>query len=140
MSLIVSFFLGLLFGVGLLLSGMTRPDKVKGFLDLAGTWDPSLALVMVGAILVALIPFRLGAQRGKAWLGGEIPSPEALPIDRVLIVGSLVFGVGWGLGGYCPGPALVSLGAGVPAAVLFVLAMVLGIGVRNWLDARSQAG
>lgn len=140
MALIVSFVLGLLFGIGLLLSGMTQPAKVKGFLDIAGAWDPSLALVMAGAISVALLPFRLGARRGKAWLGGDMPRQEALPVDAALIVGSLVFGIGWGLGGYCPGPALVGLGAGIPAAALFVLAMVLGIEARNWLDARERAG
>ena len=121
------FFAGLLFGLGLIVSGMTDPGKVLGFLDLAGKWDPSLAFVMGGAIAVGLLPFTLARRRTRSFLGGAMHLPTAKDIDRPLVVGSLIFGMGWGLAGFCPGPALVSLASGQPKAVAFVLAMVLGM-------------
>jgi len=131
----VAFLVGLLFGLGLILSGMTDPGKVQGFLDLAGAWDPSLAFVMGGAILVGLGAFALARRRTTAFLGGAMHLPSNRTIDRPLVVGSLVFGIGWGLAGFCPGPALVSLGAGHWQALLFTVAMLAGMALH---DLRAQ--
>ena len=128
---VIDFLVGLLFGVGLILSGMTDPGKVQGFLDLAGAWDPSLALVMGGAIAVGLAAFALARKRTTAFLGGAMQLPTRRDIDRPLVVGSLVFGVGWGLAGFCPGPAVVALGAGHWQALVFVLAMLAGMAVYD---------
>jgi len=122
-----AFFIGVLFGIGLIVSGMTDPFKVIGFLDLAGAWDPSLAFVMGGAVVVGLFAFRLASKRTAAFLGGAMQVPAARHIDRRLVLGSLTFGAGWGLAGFCPGPALVALGAGYDKAVVFVLAMLAGM-------------
>lgn len=135
---ITEFAVGLLFGIGLILSGMTDPGKVLGFLDLAGLWDPSLALVMGGAILVGLLAFAVAKRRTRSFLGGALSLPKSTVIDRRLVMGSLTFGVGWGLAGFCPGPALVSLGTGQPKAVVFVLAMVVGMGLFEWLERRQK--
>ena len=124
---IASLIAGLVFGFGLLLSGMANPEKVLGFLDLAGRWDPSLALVMAGAIAVGIIAFRVASKRPITFLGKEFSIPANTTIDRRLVVGSLMFGAGWGLAGFCPGPALVALGAGHQKAFVFVLAMVAGM-------------
>ncbi|MBO9646419.1 MAG: YeeE/YedE family protein [Pseudacidovorax sp.] len=132
---VVAFLVGLLFGLGLILSGMTDPGKVQGFLDLAGAWDPSLAFVMGGAILVGLGAFAVARRRSKAWLGGAMQLPTRRDIDRPLVVGSLVFGAGWGLAGFCPGPALVALAAGHWQALLFTLAMLAGMALH---DLRAQ--
>ena len=129
MNRLVEFLVGLLFGVGLILSGMTDPGKVIGFLDLAGPWDPSLALVMGGAIAVGFFAFALARRRTTSFLGGAMPLPGSSDIDSRLVVGSLVFGVGWGLGGFCPGPAVVAAGAGHPQALVFTLAMIAGMAV-----------
>jgi uncharacterized protein len=131
MNRIVEFAVGLLFGLGLILSGMTDPGKVLGFLDLAGAWDPSLAFVMGGAIGVAFIAFAVARNRTTTFLGGAIELPARRAIDRRLIVGSLVFGAGWGLAGFCPGPALVAAGAGHLQALLFTVAMVAGMVVHE---------
>jgi uncharacterized protein len=131
MKRIVEFAVGLLFGLGLILSGMTDPGKVLGFLDLAGAWDPSLAFVMGGAIGVAFFAFAIARNRTTAFLGGAIELPAKRAIDRRLIVGSLVFGAGWGLAGFCPGPALVAAGAGHLQAMLFTVAMVAGMVVHE---------
>ncbi|MCQ3830563.1 YeeE/YedE family protein [Microbulbifer elongatus] len=122
-----AFVSGLIFSAGLLLSGMANPEKVLGFLDLFGAWDPSLALVMGGAIAVGLPAFMLARKRACSLLGGEIHLPGKQTIDRRLILGSLVFGVGWGLAGFCPGPGIVASGALQPGAVVFVLAMLAGM-------------
>ena len=135
---ITEFAVGLLFGLGLILSGMTDPGKVIGFLDLAGPWDPSLALVMGGAILVGVFAFALAQRRTRTFLGGALHLPGASDLDRRLVLGSLVFGAGWGLAGFCPGPALVSLGAGQPEAAVFVAAMVAGMAVFELLEQRRQ--
>lgn len=132
MKRLVEFLVGLLFGVGLILSGMTDPGKVLGFLDIAGRWDPSLAFVMGGAIGVAFFAFALARRRNTALLGGAMHLPGDAPIDRRLVVGSLVFGVGWGLAGFCPGPAVVAAGAGMTEALVFTLAMVAGMGVHQF--------
>jgi uncharacterized protein len=122
-----AFAAGLVFGVGLLLSGMTDPSKVIGFLDLAGSWDPSLLFVMGGGIAVGLLAFRAAGKRSQAFLGGAMQLPQARDIDKRLVGGSLVFGVGWGLAGFCPGPALVSFGAGQEKAAIFLAAMLGGM-------------
>lgn len=139
MRIVMALAAGLVFGIGLIVSGMSNPAKVLGFLDLAGNWDPSLALVMAGAILVSLIPFQLASRTPRALLGEPMRLPTARDIDRRLVLGSLVFGVGWGLAGYCPGPALVSLALGGYKPLVFVGSMVGGMLLFQWLDALSQA-
>jgi uncharacterized membrane protein YedE/YeeE len=121
------FIVGLIFGSGLMLSGMTDPGKVIGFLDLAGNWDPSLAFVMGGAVMIGLFGFGIAKQRTKNFLGGALHLPQRNDIDRRLILGSLVFGAGWGLAGFCPGPALVTFASGQPQALIFVISMLLGM-------------
>lgn len=132
-----AFLAGLLFGLGLLVSGMANPAKVLGFLDLAGHWDPSLALVMAGAILVGLVAFRLASQRQRSLLAEPMRLPTSRDIDRRLVLGGIGFGVGWGLAGFCPGPALVALGAGEMKAVVFVAAMLAGMALFEVLDQRT---
>ncbi len=122
-----AFATGLVFGLGLIVSGMTDPSKVIGFLDLAGRWDPSLAFVMAGAIAVGIFAYRVARKRTAAFLGGAMQLPAAREMDQRLVLGSLVFGIGWGLGGLCPGPAIVSLGAGQDKAYVFFLAMLAGM-------------
>jgi hypothetical protein len=131
------FLVGLVFGIGLLASGMTDPGKVIGFLDIFGAWDPSLAFVMGGAVAVGMIAFAIARKRTTAVLGGALRLPTARQIDRRLVAGSIVFGIGWGLAGFCPGPALVQFGAGQPKAIVFVLAMLAGMGLYEWLEARG---
>jgi uncharacterized protein len=135
---ISEFVVGLLFGLGLLLSGMTDPGKVLGFLDLFGAWDPSLAFVMGGAILVGVFAFALAQKRTLSFLGGAMHMPQSQHIDRRLIVGGWLFGAGWGLAGFCPGPALVSLASGQAKAAVFVLFMLIGMGVFEYLERRSK--
>ena len=135
---ISEFAVGLLFGIGLIVSGMTDPGKVIGFLDLSGAWDPSLAFVMGGAILVGLGAFASASKRTTSFLGGAMHLPSSRDIDKRLIAGSLVFGAGWGLAGFCPGPALVSLGAGQPKAVVFVLAMLAGMALFELAERARQ--
>jgi uncharacterized protein len=127
MNLIAALAAGLLFGIGLIVSGMTDPGKVIGFLDVAGHWDPSLAFVMGGAVLVGFFAFRMAAKRTRNFFGGALQLPTRRDIDRPLIAGSVVFGIGWGLAGFCPGPALVAFGSGVDKAVVFVAAMLIGM-------------
>lgn len=124
---VFGFLSGLIFGLGLILAGMTDPRKVKGFLDLAGAWDPSLALVMGGAIALGVVAFARAAGRQRAWTGDRMEMPSSRVVDRRLILGGLLFGVGWGIGGFCPGPALVALGSGMPEAAVFVAAMLAGM-------------
>lgn len=132
------FLVGLIFGLGLIVSGMTNPAKVIGFLDLTGPWDPSLAFVMGGAILVGIGAFAVAKRRTKDFLGGALQLPKSTIIDRRLIGGSLTFGAGWGLAGFCPGPALVSLAAGVPKAAAFIAAMLLGMALFDILERRRR--
>lgn len=134
MPALTAFLSGLVFGLGLLLSGMADPAKVLGFLDLAGNWDPSLAFVMSGAIAVAAPAFALARRRSHGLLGAAMQLPQTTHIDRRLVLGSLVFGAGWGLAGFCPGPALVSAAAGYREAWLFVAAMVAGMALFSWLE------
>jgi uncharacterized membrane protein YedE/YeeE len=127
MNALAAFGAGLVFGIGLILSGMTDPGKVIGFLDFAGAWDPSLAFVMGGAVLVGFAGFGLARKRARAFFGGAIHLPHSRDIDKRLVAGSVVFGIGWGLAGFCPGPALVSFGSGQEKAAIFVAAMLIGM-------------
>jgi uncharacterized membrane protein YedE/YeeE len=129
---------GLIFGLGLMLAGMTDPGKVIGFLDLAGNWDPSLAFVMGGAIAVGLGAFALARRRTVAFLGGAMHLPTARDIDKRLLSGSLLFGIGWGLGGFCPGPALVSFATGNAKAIVFVVAMLAGMALVDLIERRKR--
>ena len=136
-KLILSLLSGLVFGLGLIVSGMSNPAKVLGFLDLAGAWDPSLALVMGGAIAVAMPAFWLAGRRQQAILGDAMQLPAARRIDRRLLLGSLAFGAGWGIAGFCPGPALVSLLTWQPKAWIFTGAMLAGMLVFEVLERRK---
>lgn len=136
--LIAAFGSGLVFGLGLLLSGMTDPAKVLGFLDLAGAFDPQLAYVMGGAIPVAWIAFRLAAKRRNSVLGGPISLPTATGIDTPLALGALAFGTGWGLAGFCPGPALVSIATGSRPALVFSAAMIAGMVLFELLQRATK--
>ncbi|MET3132737.1 putative membrane protein YedE/YeeE [Oxalobacteraceae bacterium GrIS 1.11] len=139
MPILFALLSGLLFGLGLIVSGMTDPSKVLGFLDLAGHWDPSLALVMGGAIMLAWPAFRLAGRRRHSLLGQEMCLPSTRRVERRLLLGSLAFGAGWGLAGFCPGPALVSLLAGSGKAAIFVLAMLAGMALFALLERRRPA-
>ncbi|MDQ1818093.1 YeeE/YedE family protein [Massilia sp. CCM 9210] len=134
-----AFVSGLVFGLGLILSGMTDPAKVIGFLDLAGNFNPALAFVMAGAIPVAAIAFRIAARRSTALLGGTVHLPGARKIDRRLLIGALTFGAGWGVAGYCPGPALASLATGGSDALLFVAAMLGGMLLFELIESVRKA-
>lgn len=122
---------GLIFGLGLILGGMSDPAKVKAFLDLFGNWDPSLAFVMGGAIAVGVFAFAAGKKRETSWTGERMEIPTSKVVDTRLIVGGLLFGAGWGIGGFCPGPALVALGSGLMPAAAFVAAMLVGMVVHD---------
>jgi uncharacterized membrane protein YedE/YeeE len=125
---------GLVFGLGLIASGMTDPAKVKGFLDIAGAWNPSLGLVMGGAIAVGMLAFAAARRRSVSWSGERIDLPTSTLIDSRLVVGGVVFGIGWGLGGFCPGPAVVAVGSALTSAAIFVAGMLLGFVVHDrWL-------
>jgi uncharacterized membrane protein YedE/YeeE len=139
MPVIASLLAGLVFGLGLILSGMANPAKVIGFLDLAGPWDPSLAVVMAGAIAVGLVAFFVAGNRTVSFLGAEMELPTARHVDHRLVMGSLLFGMGWGIAGFCPGPGLVALGMGEAKAVAFVAAMLLGMSMFELLERRRQA-
>jgi len=129
MASIFSLLAGAVFGIGLIISGMANPAKVLGFLDLAGKWDPSLAFVMAGAIVVGSLGFAVARKRATSLLGLQMRIPSATQIDQRLVGGSLLFGIGWGIAGFCPGPALVALGMGEQKAVVFVIAMLVGMGL-----------
>lgn len=133
------FAVGLLFGLGLLISGMTDPGKVLGFLDLAGAWDPSLALVMGGAIVVGFFAFGSAKKRTTSFLGGALHLPTAKDIDKRLVIGGLLFGAGWGLAGFCPGPGIVTMATGEPKAAVFVAAMFAGMLVFQFTDRKPKS-
>lgn len=135
---LTAFFAGLIFGLGLLLAGMANPAKVLAFLDVAGAWDPSLALVMGGAIAVAVIPLNLARKSKQSLLGARMQLPVKRELDPRLIGGSLVFGVGWGIAGICPGPAVAILLTGHWQIIIFVLAMLAGMYLFSALESRRM--
>ena len=139
MALLINFVIGLIFGLGLVVSGMSDPAKVLNFLDLAGTWDPSLAFVMGGAVIVTFIGYRIVLQRKAPIFDTKFHVPTRTDVDARLIVGPALFGIGWGLGGFCPGPALTAIGLGAPGTLMFVPAMLVGMWVARLMsDARLR--
>jgi uncharacterized protein len=134
----VALVVGAVFGIGLALAQMVDPLKVLGFLDVAGAWDASLVFVLGGAVVVAAIGFRFVLPRSSPEFDERFVLPTARSVDPALVVGAAIFGVGWGLGGYCPGPAVASLGFGNPEALWFVPAMLLGAGLQRWQARRRQ--
>jgi hypothetical protein len=131
---------GLIFGLGLSLSGMLDPARVRGFLDATGSWDPSLAFVLGGAVIIATIGYRLSLLLGRPLLDDCFSLPTKARIDRFLIVGSAIFGIGWGLAGLCPGPAVASLSLGLAPTILFVVAMLIGMIIHDRLIAPLRWG
>ena len=136
MAVFFQFAVGLTFGLGLLLSGMSDPAKVLNFLDFAGNWDPSLALVMAGAITVTAIGYRLVLRQSQPLFGETFHLPNQQELDLRIVSGPAIFGLGWGLAGFCPGPALTALGFGSSAAMIFVAAMAAGMLLARWLANR----
>lgn len=134
MGIFVQAIAGLIFGIGLVVSGMANPEKVQNFLDFAGTWDPSLAFVMGGAVVITFIGYRLAFRRGAPMLDSEFHVPTKTSIDGRLLAGSAVFGIGWGLAGFCPGPALTSLLLAAKGTLIFVPAMIVGLGLAKLLS------
>lgn len=137
--MIASLFAGLVFGLGLIVSGMANPARVLGFPDLAGAWDPSLAFVMAGAIAVGLPAFMAADRRTVSLLGADMRLPQARQLDRSLVIGSVLFGIGWGIAGLCPGPGLVALGMGESKAAAFAVAMLSGMGLFEFLERGRRA-
>lgn len=132
MLFVTALITGIIFGLGLSISEMINPARVTGFLDIAGRWDPTLVFVMGGALAITIPAFALILRRSRPLLDGEFNLPMKRAVDQPLILGAAIFGIGWGLGGFCPGPALAALASGVPAVFLFVLAMIAG----QWLAGR----
>lgn len=129
---------GIIFGLGLILAGMADPAKVLAFLDLAGLWDPSLGLVMGGAIAVGLVAFKIAGKRSSSFLGLPMNLPTSRIIDKRLVIGGLIFGIGWGLVGICPAPAFVLLGAGSIKGIVFLIAMLIGMGIFELLESKRK--
>lgn len=138
-QLIAAFVSGLVFALGLAIAGMTRPAKVAGFLDFAGDWDPSLAFVMVGAIIVYGLALRPVLKMRSPVMAALFERPTAERIDARLVAGAIVFGVGWGISGFCPGPALVSVPVGAVPVLVFVAAMILGVLLSRSFDTRTRS-
>ncbi len=139
-SLISQYLIGVLFGLGLLISGMTNPQKILNFLDLAGSWDPSLIFVIGGAVLVGLAGFYLLTKRSKAFFGGALHIPTRRDISKPLVIGGIIFGAGWGIAGFCPGPAIVSVGSGHAKAAVFVIAMLTGMWIcEHFFSAHKKS-
>lgn len=139
MQIFTALIVGLIFGLGLIVSGMTNPAKVQGFLDITGRWDPSLAFVLGGAVAIAMFAFRIAETRSKTWLGEPVRLPASTHIDRRLVLGGMVFGVGWGLAGYCPGPAMASLLSGDREPLVFVIAMLAGMAIFEGFERFARA-
>ena len=133
---IIGLLAGLLFGFGLLISGMTDPTKVQGFLDIFGAWDISLALVMGGGLIVAIIGVQLAKRQQNSWIGTLIELPSKTTINRQLLIGAMLFGIGWSLVGICPGPGIVLLGTGQWQAYVFIPAMIVGTLIYQWLEPK----
>jgi len=140
MAMLVNVIVGLLFGLGLLISGMADPAKVQNFLDVLGTWDASLAFVMAGAVVTTFMGYRLAQRRPAPLLSPNFAVRSSSPLDRPLLIGAGIFGVGWGLTGFCPGPAVVSLPLLARGTLLFVPAMLAGIVAARLLARRRLAG
>jgi uncharacterized protein len=142
MAIIAQFFIGLIFGLGLVLSGMSDPAKVLNFLDLggigSGSWDPSLAFVMAGAVAVTFAGYKWVLKRPGPLFGEKFHVPTSRELDVRIVAGPAIFGLGWGLVGFCPGPALTALGFGTRAPVIFVAAMIAGMLLARWLASRSS--
>ncbi len=136
MRMIYGFLAGLIFGVGLVISGMSDPAKVLNFLDLAGAWDPSLAFVMGGASVTAFIGYRLVWKRPAPLVMPDFDIPQSTAIDRPLLIGAALFGIGWGIGGFCPGPAWTALPLAAPGTLIFIPMMLIGILIGGPLKAR----
>lgn len=134
LKMLVNLFGGTLFGLGLAISGMVNPAKVIGFLDFAGEWDPTLALVFVGALLVTIPTFRLILKRSRPVLAEEFELPNKKEVDGRLLAGSAIFGIGWGLAGFCPGPAVTALASGLAPVFAFVAAMIVGMAIYKWVS------
>lgn len=139
MLIFTSLLAGLVFGLGLIVSGMANPAKVLDFLDLAGAWDPSLMLVMAGAIAVGFFSFLIAKRRTVSFIGAEMKLPTAHKVDPRLAVGGALFGIGWGIAGFCPGPGLVGLGMGQPKALVFVVAMLVGMVLFEVIEKRRTS-
>ncbi|WP_201593719.1 DUF6691 family protein [Psychrobacter sp. Pi2-51] len=133
---IIGLLAGLLFGFGLLISGMTEPVKVQGFLDVFGAWDISLALVMGGGLAVAIVGVQLAKRQQTSWIGTLIEMPNKTVINKKLLIGAMLFGIGWGLVGICPGPGIVLLGTGQWQAYVFIPAMIVGMLIYQWLEPK----
>jgi uncharacterized membrane protein YedE/YeeE len=138
MKLFASWLIGFIFGLGLIISGMSNPEKVLNFLDITGLWDPSLMLVMVGAISITALGFSIARLYGRSFFGSPLNFPTNRDIDSPLVIGSLLFGIGWGLAGICPGPALVLLGSANTQGIIFVVAMLAGMGVFELFNRLQQ--
>lgn len=136
---LAAFGCGLIFGLGLAVSGMMSPAKVIGFLDVAGDWDPTLAFVMGGALLVTIPAYRVILNRRRPVLANGFSLPTKKSLDAPLIWGSALFGVGWGLVGFCPGPAVAAIGTGLPAVLGFVAAMIAGMALHAWISGERTA-
>lgn len=136
-KLLVSLATGLLFGLGLVVSGMSNPAKVLNFLDFTGAFDPSLAFVMAGAVVVAFVGYRVARFWRRPWFDERFHAPTAAAVDGRLVGGAALFGVGWGLSGYCPGPAIVGVGLGEPGTLVFVAAMLLGLWAARFVEPRD---
>lgn len=136
---IIGLVAGCLFGFGLLISGMTNPAKVQGFLDVFGAWDISLALVMGGGLMVAIVGVQLAKRQKKSWIGTMIEMPTNTTINKKLLIGAMLFGMGWGVVGICPGPAIVLLGTGQWQAYVFVPAMIIGMLIYQWLEPKLNS-
>lgn len=133
---IIGLLAGLLFGIGLLISGMTDPVKVQGFLDIFGAWDISLALVMGGGLIVAIVGVQLAKRQQSSWIGTLTELPSKTAINKKLLIGAMLFGIGWGLVGICPGPGIVLLGTGQWQAYVFIPAMIVGMLIYQWLEPK----
>ena len=137
-GLLSHYLIGVLFGLGLLVSGMSNPAKILAFLDLAGLWDPSLIFVMGGAVLVGFLAFYVAKKRTQSFFGDALQLPTRRDIDQRLVIGSILFGLGWGIAGFCPGPALVALGSGHVQALIFVSAMLVGMAGCEWFFSGNK--
>lgn len=135
---LAAFFAALIFGLGLGIGGMTLPAKIIGFLDVFGQWDPSLAFVMIGAVGTHAIAYRMITKRKSPLFAAKFQVPTSRSLDKRLVLGSAIFGIGWGLGGFCPGPSLVASVTGQAPILAFVVSMIVGIYFFKWTDARTK--